>query len=109
MRISANGSREVGIFGSSSAVKLVAVPVALVSTIGDSPMTVIVSATVATFSATGSSTLLPTATTTFSRTTVVKPCSAGRDLVRARREVEEAVFAAALGDERLGGVERPVR
>ena len=56
-RISANGSREVGIFVSSSVVKLVAVPVALVSMTGDSPVTVIVSATVAIFSDSGSSTL----------------------------------------------------
>ena len=70
MRISANGSREVGIFASSSGVKLVAVPVALVSMIGDSPLTVIVSATAAIFIVTGSSTLWPTATTTPSRTTV---------------------------------------
>ena len=43
MRISENGSREVGIFDSSSAVKLVAVPVCLASTIGDAAATVIVS------------------------------------------------------------------
>ena len=53
--------------------KLVAVPVARVSMTGDSPVTVIVSATVAIFSASGSSTLRPTATMTSSRTTVVKP------------------------------------
>ena len=34
-RISANGSREVGMFVSSSAVTFVAVPVCLASTIGD--------------------------------------------------------------------------
>ena len=61
-RISANGSREVGIFVSSSLVKLVAVPVALVSMIGDSPLTVIVSATAASRSVIGSSTLRPTTT-----------------------------------------------
>ncbi len=72
-RISANGSREVGIFESSSAEKLVAVPVALVSITGDSPLTVIVSDTVAIFRTIGSSTLLPTATITFSRTMVAKP------------------------------------
>ncbi len=48
-RISANGSLDVGIFVSSSDVKFVAVPVALVSTTGDAPLTVTVSATVATF------------------------------------------------------------
>ena len=72
-RISANGSRDVGIFVSSSEVKLVAVPVAFVSMIGDSPLTVIVSATAAIFRPTGSSTLRPTATMTFSRITVVNP------------------------------------
>ena len=51
-------------------------PVALVSTIGEAPLTVTVSATVATFIATGRSMVAPTATTTFSRTVVVKPCSA---------------------------------
>src|SRR3954468_1613584 len=73
--INQNGSRDVGIFVSSSAVKLVDVPVALVSITGDSPLTVIVSATCAIFSVTGSSTLLPTDTATPSRTTVVKPGS----------------------------------
>ena len=53
-----------------------AVPVALVSTIGDAPLTVTVSATVATFIATGRSMVAPTATTRFSLTVVVKPCSA---------------------------------
>ena len=89
VRISANGSRDVGIFVSSSEVKLVAVPVALVSTIGDSPLTVMVSATVAIFSVTGSSTLLPTATTTFSRTTVAKPWQRRGHLVGAGRQVEK--------------------
>ena len=73
--MSANGSRDVGIFVSSSAVKFVAVPVARVSTTGDSPLTVIVSDTDATRSVMGRSTLLPTATMTFSRTTVEKPGS----------------------------------
>ena len=72
-RISANGSRDVGIFVSSSEVKLVAVPVAFVSMTGDSPLTVIVSATAAILSVIGSSTFLPTATTMPSRTSVVKP------------------------------------
>jgi hypothetical protein len=71
--MSANGSREVGIFVSSSDVKFVEVPVAFVSITGDSPLTVIVSATCAIFSCIGSSTLLPTDTTTPSRTMVVKP------------------------------------
>ena len=75
-RISANGSRLVGILVSSSDVKLVAVPVAFVSMIGASPLTVIVSATLAIFSVTGSSMFLPTDTITFSRTTVAKPWSA---------------------------------
>jgi hypothetical protein len=75
-RISANGSREVGIRVSSSDVKLVEVPVALMSMTGDSPLTVIVSATVAIFNASGSSTLRPTETMTLSRTMVVKPWSA---------------------------------
>ena len=61
---------------SSSDVKLVDVPVALVSMTGESPLTVIVSATAAIFNASGSSTLRPTATMTFSRTMVVKPWSA---------------------------------
>jgi hypothetical protein len=43
VRISAHGSRDVGIFSSSVFVKLVDVPIALVSTIGDSPVTVMVS------------------------------------------------------------------
>jgi len=76
LRISANGSREVGIFCSSSAVKLVDVPVALVSTIGDCPLTVTVSASVATFIATGRSLVEPTDTTTSSWTLVAKPGSA---------------------------------
>ena len=48
VRSSAHGSREFGTRLSSSCVKLVAVPIALASMIGDSPVTVTVSCTVAT-------------------------------------------------------------
>lgn len=75
LRISANGSREVGILVSSSVVKLVAVPVTLVSTNGLSPVTVMVSATAARRSCTGMSASRPTATTTPSRLTLAKPVS----------------------------------
>ena len=61
---------------SSSEVKFVAVPVALVSMIGVCPLTVIDSATDAILSVTGSSTVLPTATMRPSRTSVEKPGSA---------------------------------
>ena len=73
LRISANGSRDVGIFVSSSVVKFVAVPVTLVSTIGDSPVTTIDSATVASFNVTEISASRPTATTTPSCLTLAKP------------------------------------
>jgi hypothetical protein len=72
-RISANGSRDVGILVSSSAVKFVAVPVARGSTTGDCSETVTVSLTPATFNVTGISTCFPTSTTIRSCTTVVKP------------------------------------
>ena len=75
-RINANGSRDVGIFCSSSDVKLVAVPVFFTSTIGLAPVTVIVSATDATRIDTGRLTFLPPSMITFSRTFVVKPESA---------------------------------
>jgi hypothetical protein len=75
LRISANGSRDVGIFVSSSVVKLVAVPVTLVSTIGESPVTTIVSATVASFSVTEMSASRPTATITPSRLMPPNPAS----------------------------------
>ena len=81
-RISAKGSRDVGIFVSSSDVKLVAVPVALVSTMGVSPLTVIVSATDAILRVIGSSTVLPTATMMPSRTSVEKPGSTTVTLYR---------------------------
>src|SRR5204863_9484135 len=80
VRSSAHGSRDVGITLSSSDVKLVAVPVVLVSTIGDSPVTVTVSATAATVKLIGNSTFLPTTTTRFSRTSVEKPVSAAVSL-----------------------------
>jgi hypothetical protein len=76
VRISENGSREVGIFESSSAVKFVAVPVCLASTIGEGALTVIVSVTALICIATGTLTVLPRSSTTFSRTSVAKPCSA---------------------------------
>src|SRR5712691_4124937 len=75
-RINANGSRDVGIFVSSSVVKLVDVPFAFVSTTGDAPLTVIVSATAATHRTIGNSTDLPISTMTRSRTRVVNPWSA---------------------------------
>jgi hypothetical protein len=75
VRRSAHGSRDVGTFSSSDCVKLVAVPVAFASTIGDSPLTVIVSCTVATFMRIGMSTFDPTTTTIPSRTIVLKPVS----------------------------------
>ena len=75
LRISANGSRDVGIFVSSSVVKLVAVPVTLVSTIGDSPVTVIDSATVASFNVTEMLASRPTATITPSCLMLAKPAS----------------------------------
>ena len=105
MRISANGSREVGIFVSSSVVKLVAVPVALVSTTGDSPLTVIVSATDAIFSVIGSSTLLPTATMTFSRTTVVKPGSVAVTVYGPGARFRNRYSPPASVDERQRGVD----
>src|SRR5262245_61396437 len=73
VRSSAQGSRDVGMRLSSLAVKLVDVPVALGSTIGDSPVTVTVSVTVPTFSCTDRSTVPPTTTTTFSWTNVWNP------------------------------------
>ena len=73
MRISAHGSREVGIFSSSSLVKFVVVPIALVSTIGDSPVTVTDSCTLATFIVKVRSNVVPTETMRFSRMTVEKP------------------------------------
>ncbi len=73
VRRSAHGSREVGIISSSLWLKLVAVPMAFVSTMGDSPETVIVSATDATRSVIGRSTVWPTATTMWSRMSVVNP------------------------------------
>ena len=75
-RSSENGSREVGMLASSSSVTLVAVPVCLASTIGDGAVTLTVSVTAPIASVTGSSTVWPTATMTWSRTLVVKPCSA---------------------------------
>ena len=75
VRRSAHGSRDVGIISSSFWLKLVAVPIALVSTIGDSPDTVTVSWTDATLMVIGRSTLWPTATTMPSRMKVVKPSS----------------------------------
>jgi hypothetical protein len=76
LRISANGSREVGTFCSSFDVKLVAVPVALLSTMGDSPVTVTVSSTAATFMAIGgTSTFAPTRTSICSRIAVANPDS----------------------------------
>ena len=75
VRSSAHGSREVGIISSSFALKLVAVPMAFVSTMGDWPDTVIVSATEATRMVIGRSTVWPTASTTSSWITVVNPCS----------------------------------
>ena len=76
VRSSAHGSRDVGISLSSSVVKFVPVPVVFGSTIGDSPMTVTVSARAATFNWSGKSTVPPTTTMTFSRTSVPNPCSA---------------------------------
>jgi hypothetical protein len=73
VRSSAQGSRDVGIFSSSICVKLVAVPIAFVSTIGDSPLTVIISCTVATFSGISTSTFDPTVSERPWRMTRAKP------------------------------------
>ena len=75
LRIIENGSREVGIFDSSSAVKFVAVPVTGVDD-RRRPLTVIDPVTVATLIITGRSMVAPTATITFSRTVVLKPGNA---------------------------------
>ena len=56
VRSSAHGSREFGTWLSSSCVKLVAVPMAVASTIGDAPVTSTDSCTVATPSVSGSAT-----------------------------------------------------
>ena len=75
VRSSAQGSREFGIFDSSSWSNTVEVPVRLVSMTGDSAVTVIVSSTDATFRPTEMSTFVPVATTTFSRLMVENPVS----------------------------------
>ena len=105
LRISANGSRDVGIFVSSSVVKLVAVPVTLVSTIGDSPVTVIDSATVASFSDTEMSASRPTATITPSCLIPAKPGDLERHAVRAGRLVEEPELAGFIRHGGLGAIE----
>ena len=75
VRSSAHGSRDVGILSSSACVKFVDVPMAFESTIGDSPLTVMVSWTLATFMAKVRSRFEPTDTTSCSRTTLLKPGS----------------------------------
>ena len=107
VRSSAHGSREFGTRLSSSCVKLVAVPIAFASTIGDSPVTVTDSCTVATPSVSGSCTLWPTATTTPSRMTARNPGSVARELVGARRDVQEPILAVGFGDEHRGSVRCP--
>ena len=72
VRMSAQGSRELGTFASSSLLIVVPVPVFLVSTAGVSDCTVIVSSTDATLSVNGRFTLVPAATVT-SRLTVENP------------------------------------
>ena len=74
-RSTENGSREVGIFASSSRENVVDVPVAVASRIGAGAETVTDSVTAATRSSSGASTVLPTATIT-SRVAGRKPDSA---------------------------------
>jgi hypothetical protein len=75
VRSSAQGSRELGIFASSSCVKLVEVPTFLVSMIGDAAVTVTASSSVATFIVKGRLTDWPTVTAMSLRTTLPKPAS----------------------------------
>ena len=78
--------------------KFVAVPVALVSTMGEPPSTVTVSCTPPTRIANGSSTLAPT-TTTASRSNVTKPDSSAVTF-RTGRDVEKPIAPVSAGDER---------
>jgi hypothetical protein len=80
VRRSAHGSRDVGMLSSSACVKFVDVPIDLESTMGDSPLTVMVSWTVATFIVKVRSRFDPTDTVRFSRTTRENP---GRSTVTA--------------------------
>jgi hypothetical protein len=77
VRIRAQGSRELGIWTSSSFEMVVAVPTRLVSTTGASPVTVTVSSTVATLREKASSVFWPLTTVT-GRVTPVKPVRATR-------------------------------
>ena len=77
VRMRAQGSRELGIWMSSSLEMVVAVPTRLVSTTGVSPVTVTVSSTEATLRENPSSTFCPMTTVT-GRVTPVKPVSATR-------------------------------
>ena len=72
VRMNAHGSREFGILLSSSLLTVVPVPIFLVSITGVSASTVTVSATLATLSEKGTSTLTPALTITV-RWVVAKP------------------------------------
>ena len=90
---------------SSSDVKLVAVPVAFVSMIGASPLTVIVSATLAIFSVTGSSTFLPTDTIDVFADDGGEALERRGYLVGTGGQVEKAVFTIGFRGEGLGQVD----
>ena len=79
MRRTAQGSRELGTWPSSSLVRVVPVPTFLVSTTGVSDVTVTVSSTVVTFKGKVTSTLVPVLTIS-ERSWVEKPAREMRTL-----------------------------
>ena len=71
--------------------------VEVVSTSGASPVTVTVSATVATFIRIGAVTFWPTSSWIFSMIVPAKPCKIRLHLVHARRELEQTVVTPRVG------------
>ena len=104
-RISENGSREVGIFDSSSAVKFVAVPVCLPSTIGDGAATVIVSVNAADLHRHRQVDGLAEVQHDVLADVRREALERGGHLVGAGRQLEKAVSSLAVGRERLGDVD----